>query len=308
MYCTGPGPWQHTLRGSPRLALSFRNKGCVCVKLQVGRELLSTTAPLLHRAKHTRREIKALKWCLCRSLKSLIRHPACLQFSLIALWFLTLRPAVWPESRCTWPGITWSSRERSSPSCSRLCQSLAGLADTTPSPSCRWHSSAAETPAPGHKHKQISAVVAAGAPRSPQVRLLLREPPGPRPQGSPARGADTSAFSRAAQSGRSPAAAPPALPSLPGAAHAFAWPPAHPRARGCPRGPSTSGSAGPAARPHLRGLAGGLGQLLGELAQQAVGHGVLADVGLDGEHGHGGGGGADGGSGAAETARAVAAK
>lgn len=206
--------------------------------------------------------------------------------------------AVWPESCCTWPGITWSSRERSSPSCSQLCQSLAGLADTTPSPPCRWHSSAAEIPAPGHKHKQISALVAPGAPRFLQVTLLLREPPGLRPQGSPARAADTSAFSRAAQSGRSPAAAPPGLPSLPGAAHAFASLPAHPRARGCPRGPSTSGSAGPAARPHLRGLAGGLGQLLGELAQQAVGHGVLADVGLDGEHGHGGGsGGADGGSG-----------
>lgn len=41
----------------------------------------------------------------------------------------------------------------------------------------------------------------------------------------------------------------------------------------------------------LRGLAGGLGQLLGQLAQQAVGHGVLADVGVDGEHRHGGGAG-----------------
>lgn len=45
----------------------------------------------------------------------------------------------------------------------------------------------------------------------------------------------------------------------------------------------------PAALPDLRGFAGGLGQLLGELAQQAVGHGVLADVGLDGEHRHGAG-------------------
>lgn len=40
----------------------------------------------------------------------------------------------------------------------------------------------------------------------------------------------------------------------------------------------------------LRGLARGLGQLLGELAQQALGHGVPADVGVDGEHRHGGGG------------------
>lgn len=55
--------------------------------------------------------------------------------------------------------------------------------------------------------------------------------------------------------------------------------------------PAPAGPRPSASRPHLRGLAGGLGQLLGEVAQQAVGHGVLADVGMDVEHGHGGGGG-----------------
>lgn len=52
----------------------------------------------------------------------------------------------------------------------------------------------------------------------------------------------------------------------------------------------------PRSRPHLRGLARGLGQLLGEVAQQALGHGVLADIGVDGEHGHGGGSGGGGAS------------
>lgn len=72
-------------------------------------------------------------------------------------------------------------------------------------------------------------------------------------------------------------------------------PAAAPVARPAPAGPRPCAS-GPAARPHLRGLPGGLGQLLGEVAQQALGHGVLADVGVNGEHGHGGGGGGSGGA------------
>lgn len=45
---------------------------------------------------------------------------------------VSVAAAGWPESRCIRPEITWSSPERSSPGCSRLCQSLAGLADTSP--------------------------------------------------------------------------------------------------------------------------------------------------------------------------------
>lgn len=154
------------LRGSPRPWLSsFRNEGCVCAKPQARWVLLTATAPPLHGAKSTRLEIKALKLYLrarIHTLKSLTEPPG-LPESLSTIQpyraLTSLAAAVWPKR-----GRIRSRDTREQPSSASvppLCQRLAGLADTSPFPqTCRWHSSAAEIPTPGHKGGQISGVAA----------------------------------------------------------------------------------------------------------------------------------------------------